>query len=78
MKNKKQKPQFAVVMTELDETRMGVINEKGERFLYWHSFKIGQVVSLMPDFPSEPNEFKFIDGRYLQQTLRKQDFELLP
>lgn len=78
MKNKKQNPQFAVVLTELTKNRDGVINEKGEKFPYWHSFKIGQVVSLIPNFPNFPGEYEFFDGKGIQQSLWKQDFELLP
>lgn len=75
---KNKKPQFAVVMTELNKTRTGLINEKGERFPHWHAFKIGQVVSLIPSLQLKNSEFNvFFDGTF-QQTLRKQDFELLP
>jgi len=75
---KNKKPQFAVVMTELAKNRREVINEKGEKFPRWHGFKIGQIVSLIPDYPVAYREFEFFDGISLQQTLEKEDFELLP
>lgn len=76
--SKNKKIQFAVVLTELDKTRTQVINEKGKKFPYWHSFKIGQVVSLVPRLTYEKSDFYVFFGGTFQQTLHKQDFELLP
>lgn len=73
MKKRKQNPQFAVVLTELVKPTncCTVVNEKGEKFQRYHSFKIGDIVKAT----KEKGNFM---GKDYDQYLRKQDFELLP